>query len=108
MMLGRSISKACSAPCFLNLRSRIGAHVCGGGIGTSPLVEVVGAPAGEWIRDVIALKDHRLQVVLNGEPSQELSLGQWSLKNRSTEGGISSQDDAKRSWDRNDRINELD
>ena len=64
-------------------------------------------PAGEWNRYTITLKDHRLQVILNGEQIQGLDLSQTKLKDRPAKGYISFQDEAKRIWYRNVQIKEL-
>ncbi len=88
-------------------KKNFGAHDCGGVIGTSSPSKMVVKPAGEWNRYTITLKGNHLQVVLNGEPIQDLDLSQTKLKDRPAKGYISFQDEAKRIWYRNVRIKEL-
>lgn len=88
-------------------KEKFGAHDCGGVIGTSAPAKMAVKPAGQWNRYIITLKEDHLQVVLNGQPIQDLKLRQTRLKDRPAEGYISFQDEAKRIWYRNVRIKEL-
>ena len=88
-------------------KKKFGAHDCGGVIGASAPARMAVKPAGEWNRYQITARDNRLQVVLNGEPIQDLDLSTSTLKDRPATGYISFQDEVKRIWYRNVRIREL-
>jgi hypothetical protein len=83
-------------------------HDCGGVIGAMAPSKNMAKPAGEWNRYTITCVGSRLQVVLNGEQIIDMDLSESPLKDRSLEGHIGFQDEAKRVWYRNVRIKELD
>lgn len=84
-----------------------GNHDCGGIIrATAPFVNAV-KPAGEWNRYQVILKDSTLVAFLNGQLIQALDLTTTQMKNRSMEGYISFQDEAKVVSYKNIRIKEL-
>ena len=88
-------------------KKKVGAHDCGGVIGTAAPSKNMVEPAGQWNRYTITLKDHDLKVVLNGEQIIDLDISKSRLKDRPAKGYISFQDEGKRVWYRNVRINEL-
>ncbi|NQT54071.1 DUF1080 domain-containing protein [bacterium] len=88
-------------------KKKVGAHDCGGVIGTAAPSKNMVKPAGEWNRYTITLIDTRLKVVLNGEQIIDLDLTKTGLRNRPATGYISFQDEGKRIWYRNVRIKEL-
>ena len=88
-------------------KKKIGAHDCGGVIGTAAPSKNMVKPAGEWNRYTITCKGTKLKVVLNGEQIIDLDLSKSGLKNRPPAGYIGFQDEAKPVWYRNVRIKEL-
>lgn len=84
-----------------------GAHDCGGVIGTAAPAKNMAKPAGQWNRYVITCQGHHLQVVMNGTKIIDLQLDKSAIKDRPLEGYIGFQDEAKRVWYRNVRIQEL-
>ena len=88
-------------------KKKVGAHDCGGVIGTAAPSKNMVRPAGQWNRYVITLIGHDLKVVLNGEQIIDLDTGKSRLKDRPAKGYISFQDEGKRVWYRNVRIREL-
>jgi len=88
-------------------KEHVGAHDCGGVIGTAAPAKNMVKPAGEWNRYVIRCVGNELKVELNGEQIIDLDLSQSRLKDRPAEGYIGFQDEAKQVWYRNVRIKEL-
>jgi len=89
-------------------KEKVGAHDCGGVIGTAAPSKNMVRPAGEWNRYVISCIGAHLKVVLNGEQIIDLDLSTSAVKDRPPSGYIGFQDEAKRIWYRNVRIKELD
>jgi hypothetical protein len=88
-------------------KENVGHHDCGGVIKTQGPSKNMVKPAGEWNRYTITLKGNKLHVVLNDEPIIDLDLSQGAMKDRPATGHISFQDEAKRIWYRNVRIQQL-
>lgn len=88
-------------------KENVGAHDCGGVIGTIGPSKNMVKPAGEWNHYTITMKGNSLKVVHNGEQIIDTDLSQGAMKDRPLEGYISFQDEAKRIWYRNVRIKEL-
>lgn len=82
-------------------------HDCGGVISAAAPSRNMAKPAGEWNHYVITCRGHQVQVVFNGEQVIDLDLRNTPLKNRTLEGHIGFQDEAKRVWYRNVRIKEI-
>jgi len=88
-------------------KKNVGAHDCGGVIGTAAPSKNMVKPAGEWNRYVITCQGTQLKVELNGEQIIDLKLDQSAMKNRPLSGYIGFQDEGKLLWYRNVRIKEL-
>ena len=88
-------------------KEHVGAHDCGGVIGTAAPTKNMVKPAGEWNRYVIRCVGNELKVELNGEQIIDLDLSESRLKDRPAQGYIGFQDEAKQVWYRNVRIKEL-
>ena len=88
-------------------KKKVGAHDCGGVIGTAAPSKNMVKPAGQWNRYTITCIGHQLKVVLNGEQIIDLDLSKSRLKDRPPAGYIGFQDEAKFIWYRNVRIKEL-
>ena len=84
-----------------------GNHDCGCIIrAMAPSKNMVKAP-GEWNRYTLTLKQRHLTVDFNGERTIVLDLDSSPMKDRPAEGHIGFQDEAKRVWYRNVRIQEV-
>jgi len=88
-------------------KKNVGAHDCGGVIGTAAPSKNMVKPAGEWNRYIITLIDTSLKVVLNGEQIIDLDMSKSKIKDRQAKGYISFQDEGKPIWYRNVRIKEV-
>ncbi|MHC4505533.1 MAG: 3-keto-disaccharide hydrolase [Planctomycetota bacterium] len=88
-------------------KKKVGAHDCGGVIGTAGPSKNMVKPAGQWNRYTITVIDHSLKVVLNGEQIIDLDISKSRLRDRPARGYISFQDEGKPVWYRNVRIKEL-
>lgn len=88
-------------------KEHVGHHDCGGIIGTVGPTKNMVKPAGEWNRYTITLIDSSLKVVFNGEQVIDLDISDSAIKDRPAKGYISFQDEGKRIWYRNVRIQEL-
>ena len=88
-------------------KKKVGAHDCGGVIGTAGPTKNMVKPAGEWNRYTITVKDNSLKVVLNGEQIIDLDMSKSKIKDRPAKGYISFQDEGKPIWYRNVKIKEL-
>jgi len=89
-------------------KKKVGAHDCGGVIGTVGPTKNMAKPAGEWNRMIITCRGKQLQVVFNGEQVVDVDLSKTSRKNRPLVGYIGLQDHGKLLWFRNIRIKVLD
>ena len=88
-------------------KKKIGAHDCGGVIGTVGASKNMVKPAGQWNRYTISVIGPALTVVLNGEQIIDIDLSKTRLKDRPPSGYIGFQDEAKFIWYRNVRIKEI-
>ena len=88
-------------------KEHVGAHDCGGVIGTAAPTKNMVKPAGEWNRYVIRCVGNELRVELNGEQIIDLDLSKSRLKDRPLAGYIGFQDEGKFVWYRNVRIKEI-
>jgi len=88
-------------------KKKIGAHDCGGVIGTAGASKNMVKPAGQWNRYTITCIGCQLTVVLNGEQIIDLDLSTSRLKDRPPAGYIGFQDEGKFIWYRNVRIKEV-
>jgi len=89
-------------------KKKLTAHDCGGIIGTAAASKNMVKPAGKWNRYVILCRGDKVSVVLNGERIiEDLELSKTKLKDRPPRGYIGFQDEAKRVWYRNVRIQEI-
>lgn len=88
-------------------KKKVGAHDCGGVIGTVGPTKNMAKPAGEWNRMVVTCRGTRLLVALNGEQVVDCDLTKTSRKNRPLVGAVGLQDHGQTLWFRNIRIKEL-
>ncbi|HUU93252.1 MAG TPA: DUF1080 domain-containing protein [Phycisphaerae bacterium] len=88
-------------------KEKVGAHDCGGVIGTVGPTKNMAKPAGEWNRMIVTCKGTQLQVELNGERIVDVDLAKTGSRNRPLVGHVSLQDHGLPLWFRNIRIKEL-
>jgi len=88
-------------------KEKVGAHDCGGVIGTVGPSKNMAKPAGEWNRMVVTCKGTQLQVELNGEQVVDVDLAKTGARDRPPVGHVSLQDHGLPLWFRNIRIKEL-
>jgi len=88
-------------------KKKVGAHDCGGVIGTAGPSKNMVKPAGQWNRYTISCIGPQLKVVLNGQQIIDLDLSKSRLKDRPPSGYIGFQDEGKFIWYRNVRIKEV-
>jgi len=67
-------------------KKNVGAHDCGGVIGTAAPSKNMVKPAGEWNRYVITADENMLTVELNGKKVNELDLDRWTEPRRNPDG----------------------
>lgn len=89
-------------------KKKVGAHDCGGIIGTVGPTKNMAKPAGEWNRMIITCRGKQLQVVFNGEQVVDCDLSKTSRRNRPLVGYVGLQDHGLPLWFRNIRIKVLD
>jgi hypothetical protein len=89
-------------------KKRVGAHDCGGVIGTVGPTRNMAKPAGEWNRMVVTCRGKQIQVALNGEQIVDCDLSKTSRRDRPLVGYIGLQDHGRPLWFRNIRIKVLD
>ncbi len=73
-------------------KKKVGAHDCGGIIGTIGPTKNMAKPAGEWNRMVITCRGSQLQVAFNGEQVVDVDLSKTSRKDRPLVGHVGLQD----------------
>ena len=88
-------------------RKRVGAHDCGGIIGTVGPTKNMAKPAGEWNRMIVTCRGPRLQVQLNGEKIVDLQLDKSRAKDRPLTGYVGLQDHGLPIWFRSVKLREL-
>lgn len=88
-------------------KKRVGAHDCGGIIGTAGPTKNMAKPAGEWNRMAITCQGQRVQVDLNGEKVVDVDLTKTSRRDRPLVGHVGFQDHGGPLWLRNIRVREL-
>jgi len=89
-------------------KEKVGAHDCGGVIGTAAPSKNMAKPAGEWNRYIITCKGSNLKVRLNGEQIIDIDLSKTGRKHCPMKGHLGFQDEAKPLWYRNIYIKTLD
>jgi len=85
-------------------KERVGAHDCGGVIGTIGPSRNMAKPAGKWNRMIVTCRGKRLQVRLNGEQVVDVQLDKTSQRDRPVVGYLGLQDHGVPLWFRNIRI----
>jgi hypothetical protein len=85
-------------------KEKVGAHDCGGVIGTIGPTRNMAKPAGEWNRMIVTCQGTRLQVELNGKQIVDVQLDKTSQRDRPLVGYIGLQDHGLPLWFRNIRI----
>ena len=88
-------------------KQRVGAHDCGGIIGTIGPSKNMAKPAGEWNRMIVTCRGTHLLVELNGEKIVDLQLDKSRAKDRPLSGYVGLQDHGLALWFRNVRVREL-
>jgi len=88
-------------------QGQLGAHDCGGVVGTAGPSKNMSKPAGEWNRMVVTCQGSRMQVALNGEQIIDLKLDESAAKNRPLTGHVGLQDHGQPIEFRNIKIKEL-
>jgi hypothetical protein len=88
-------------------KKKVGAHDCGGVIGTIGPTKNMSKPAGEWNRMIITCRGTRLQIQLNGERIVNVQLDTTSRKDRPLVGYVGLQDHGLPLEFRNIRLREL-
>ncbi len=73
-------------------KEKVGAHDCGGVIGTIGPSKNMAKPAGEWNRMIVTCKGTRLEVELNGEKVVDVDLKETSRRDRPLSGYVGLQD----------------
>jgi hypothetical protein len=86
---------------------RLGAHDCGGIIGTVGPSKNASKPAEQWNRMIVTCRGTRMQVSLNGEQIIDLQLDKSAMRNRPLTGYVGLQDHGQPIWFRNIRLREL-
>ena len=89
-------------------KKRVGAHDCGGIIGTIGPTKNMAKPAGQWNRMIVTCQGKRLQVQFNGEQVVDVQLDKTSRRDRPLVGYVGLQDHGKNLWFRNIRLKVLD
>jgi len=85
-------------------KKRVGAHDCGGVIGTIGPTRNMAKPAGKWNRMIVTCRGKRLQVHLNGEQVVDVRLDKTSRRACPLVGYLGLQDHGVPLWFRNIRI----
>ena len=88
-------------------KKRVGAHDCGGVIGTVGPTKNMAKPAGEWNRMVVTCQGKRLAVEFNGEKVVDCDLSKTSRRDRPLVGHVGLQDHGGPLWFRNIRLKVL-
>jgi hypothetical protein len=88
-------------------KEKVGAHDCGGVIGTVGPTKNMAKPAGEWNRMVVTCRGKQLEVRLNGEKVVDVALDKTSRKDRPLVGYVGLQDHGLPLEFRNIRVREL-
>jgi hypothetical protein len=88
-------------------KERVGAHDCGGVIGTIGPTKNMAKPAGQWNRMILTCLGKRLKVDLNGEQVVDVEIDQTSRGDRPLVGYVGLQDHGLPLWFRNIRIKPL-
>lgn len=86
----------------------LGAHDCGGVIGTVGPSKNMSKPAGQWNRMIVTCKKSLMQVKLNGQQIIDLKLDQSAMKDRPLTGYVGLQDHGQPIRFRNIRLKQLD
>ena len=73
-------------------KKRVGAHDCGGVIGTAGPTRNMAKPAGQWNRMIVTCQGKRLQVEFNGEKVVDVDLAKTSRRSRPLVGYVGLQD----------------
>ena len=89
-------------------KKKVGAHDCGGVIGTVGPTKNMARPAGQWNRMVVTCQGKRLKVDLNGEQVVDVDLSETGRKDRPMKGYLGLQDHGLPLEFRNIRIKTLD
>ncbi len=87
--------------------AKLSDHDSGGIIPGVPPTKNAARPAGEWNRMQVTCKGTKVQVRLNGEVVNEVSLDEGKLKTRPPTGYIGFQDHGMPLWLRNIKVREL-
>lgn len=85
-------------------KEKVGAHDCGGVIGTIGPSRNMAKPAGEWNRMIVTCQGTQLQVELNGKQIVDVQLDKTSQRDRPLVGYVGLQDHGLPLWFRNIRI----
>jgi type 1 glutamine amidotransferase len=88
-------------------KEKVGAHDCGGVIGTVGPSRNMAKPAGQWNRMIVTCQGNQLQVELNGEQIVDVQLDKTSQRDRPPVGYIGLQDHGLPLWFRNIRMKML-
>ena len=88
-------------------KESVGAHDCGGIIGTIGPTKNMAKPAGQWNRMVVTCRGKQLQVELNGEKIVDVRLDTTGRSDRPLVGYVGLQDHGLPLWFRNIRIKPL-
>lgn len=88
-------------------KERVGAHDCGGVIGTVGPTKNMAKPAGEWNRMAVTCRGPRMQVELNEEQVVDVDLAETSRRDRPLVGYIALQDHGLPLWFRNIKMRVL-
>jgi hypothetical protein len=82
-------------------KERVGAHDCGGVIGTVGPSQNMAKPAGQWNRMIVTCRGKQLQVELNGKQVVDVRLDKTSQRDRPLVGYLGLQDHGVPLWFRN-------